>query len=311
MLVLSEVDVINVIRSPLVAWTAPLGAACARMLRVLPLVLALLPVASVSSADEPAAYVVGPNDVLAIKVIDEPQMSGTYIVRVDGTFTFPLLGRLQAAGLSLQAIEDSVRERLAKGFLKDPQVGVSVDQYRSQQILMMGEVRQPGILQFTGSMTVIEALARAGSVTERAGTEVMIIRSANGGAPAGVPPPDAAEIQRMQTSNDANLKHIDLDKLQGGDATLNVTLRSGDTLMVPRAETIFVSGQVASAGEFVLRKGMTVRQALALAGGVTDRGSSRRIQIIRKVKGVDTKVDADLQDVVNPGDTIVVRERLF
>src|SRR5579872_831053 len=123
--------------------------------------LTVVQVAAVIAADPPDLqdYVVGPNDVLAITVVDQPQLTGKYIVRVDGTFTFPILGRLQAGGLSLQTVENDVRDRLAKGYVKDPQVGVSVDQYRSQQIFIIGEVRQPGSLQFTGSMRLIEALA--------------------------------------------------------------------------------------------------------------------------------------------------------
>ena len=85
----------------------------------------------------------------------------------------------------------------------------------------------------------------------------------------------------------------------------------GDTIFVPRAESVFVSGLVRTAGEYVIRKGMTVRQVLALAGGVTERGSTRRIQIIRQVDGVETTVGANLQDAVRAGDTIVVRERFF
>src|SRR4029077_17055542 len=121
-------------------------------------------------------------DVLTITVFDQQQLTGRYIVQADGTFTFPLLGRVKAGGLRGQAVENELRDRLVKGgFLKQPQVGVSVDQYRSQQIFVMGEVRQPGSLPFTGSMSIIEALARAGSTTEHAGTDAVIFRSPNGG----------------------------------------------------------------------------------------------------------------------------------
>jgi polysaccharide export outer membrane protein len=167
-------------------------------------------------------------------------------------------------------------------------------------------VRSPGSLQFTGSMTIIEALSRAGSTTERAGSEAVIIRQSNGAAQL-----DAAAIERARTSKDADVIRVDLETLQTGGLLQNVTLRSGDTIFVPRAESVFVSGQVGRAGEYAVRQGMTVRQVLALAGGVTERGSDRRIQIIRKVKGVETTVDASLQDLVRPGDTVVVRERLF
>lgn len=252
-----------------------------------------------------ALYIVGPNDLLAITVFDQPQLSGKYMVQPDGTFTFPLLGRVKVGGLAVQAIENELRDKLAAGYLKNPQIGVLVDQYRSQQIFVLGEVRQPGGLQFTGSMSVIEALARAGSVTEQAGTEALVVHSA-----AGEPVPDATLLQRAR-STDANIVHINLESLQRGSPAENVMLQAGDTIFVPRAELVFVSGMVNTPGAHPFRSGMTVRQALALGGGVSERGSTRRIQIVRVVDGKERTINASLQDLVQPGDTIVVRERLF
>jgi polysaccharide export outer membrane protein len=217
---------------------------------------------------------------------------------------------VKVGGLSVQAIENEIRDRLAKGYLRNPQVGVTVDQYRSQQIFVIGEVRQPGSLQFTGSMTVIEALARAGSTTDSAAMDVVIVRPPAGAAlPAVVP--DAAAIERAKESKESEVIRVDLQSFQTGTLAQNVTLRGGDTIFVPRAERVFVSGQVGRAGEYVFRTGLTVRQVIALAGGVTDRGSTRRIQIIRKVDGKERTLDATLQDVIQPGDTVVVRERFF
>jgi polysaccharide export outer membrane protein len=273
------------------------------------LVLAFLSASALCTAQSPDLheYIVGPNDILAITVVDQPQLSGKYIVRADGTFTFPLLGRLPAGGLTLQTVEDDMRSRLAKGYLKDPQLAVSVDQYRSQQIFVIGEVRNPGSLQFTGSMRLIEALARAGATTDRAGTDAVIVRQLNGGPPLL----DAAAIEHAPASKDAEVTRINLQNLQAGVLSENIALRSGDTVFIPRAQTCFVSGQVRSPGEYVIRKDMTVRQVLTLAGGANDRGSTRRLQIIRQVDGVEAKIDANLEDVVKPGDNIVVRERLF
>jgi polysaccharide biosynthesis/export protein len=258
-------------------------------------------------AEEPALYVVGPNDTLAITVYEQPQLSGKFMVQPDGTFAFPLLGRVKVGGLSVQAIENDMRERLARGYLKNPQVSVTVDQYRSQQIFIIGEVRQPGSLQFTGTMTMVEALARVGSMTDNAGTEALIVRQAPGGQPL-----DAAALKRAQEAkDDGNVIRVNLQTLQTGILAENVTLRGGDTIFVPRAESVFVSGHVGNPGAYAVRKGMTVRQALALAGGVTDRGSTRRVQIVRKVDGKERTIDVDLQQVVQPGDTVVVRERFF
>ena len=255
--------------------------------------------------DAQRLYIVGPNDVLMITVYNQAPLSGKFVVEADGTFAYPLLGRVAAGGLSIRAVEDKVRLGLADGFLKDPQITVTVDQYRSQQIFVMGEVKTPGPLQFTGSMTLIEALARAGSVTERAGTEALIVHSEGGGGAATPAPITSANAAR------GDAVRIDLLKLQSGGLAQNVTLRPGDTIFVPRAETVFVSGNVRMPGEYVIRAGMTVRQALALAGGVTDRGSTRRVQIIRLVNGKETTISGDLQKTVEPGDTIVVNERFF
>jgi polysaccharide biosynthesis/export protein len=270
--------------------------------------LVLFLLAALQAAPAPPAaslYTVGPNDVLMVTVLNQPQLTGKFTVEADGTFAFPPIGRVVAGGLSVRAIEDSVRERLrAAGYLNDPRVSVAVDQYRSQQIFVMGEVKQPGSLQFTGSMTLIEALARVGSTTERAGTEVVVVRAASGSGSGG-PAPDP-------NAPSADTVRVNLQSLQSGAPSQNVPLRAGDTIFVPRAVTVFVTGEVRNPGEYVMRtSAMTVRQALALAGGVTERGSSRRIQIIRTVNGKETTISVGMQTTLNAGDTIVVQERFF
>ena len=252
---------------------------------------------------DPRLYVVGPNDILVVTVYNQSQLSGKFVVEADGTFGYPLLGRIVGGGLSIRAVEDRIRAGLAAGFLTDPQVNVSVDQYRSQQIIVTGEVRQPVSVPFIGSMTLIEAIVRAGSTTDRAGTEVVIVRSASG-------TPPAAGAQNPNVPNSETIK-VDLQRLQTGTLSQNVELRPGDTIFVPRAETVFVSGHVRRPGEYVIRAGMTVRQVLTLAGGVADRGTARRIQIIRVVDGKEVTTRVDQQKPVEAGDTIVVLERFF
>src|SRR5262249_2205013 len=154
-----------------------------------------------------------------------------------------------------------------------------------QQIFMIGEVRQPGALQFTGKMSFVEALARAGSVTEHAGTDAVIVRPDH-----GAPMPDLAALTREATAKvaqaedvnnvkDATVIRVSLEFLKNGRLPEDISLLGGDTIFVPRAETVFVSGQVRSPGEYPIGKSMTVREVLALAGGVVERGSTRRIQV--------------------------------
>jgi len=253
-------------------------------------------------------YIVGPDDVLAINVFDQPQLTGKYTVQADGTVTFPLLEKpVKVGGLAAQDIEKRMRELLADGLLKNPQVGVTVEQYRSQQVIIIGEVRNPQTLEFTGSMNLMTALARAGSTTERAASEALIVR----GSAAGPSVRDRAAVERAQQSSDSQVVSIDLESLQSGALSQNVLLRGGDTVFVPKAATAFVSGHVSSPGEYPIRKGMTVRQLLALAGGPTERGSTGRMQVVRKVGDEERTLDIKLQDPVQPNDTIVVRERFF
>lgn len=250
------------------------------------LIGSLLVAVGVVAAQDVKQYVVGPNDVLAINVFGREELSGKFMVQADGTFTFPLLGRLKVGGLGVQQIENDVRQRLADGFLKNPQVGVTVEQYRSQQVIITGEVRNPQTLEFNGSLTLMTALARAGSTTDRAAPEALIMR-------------DAKPIR------------VDLTGLQSGVLSDDVVLHGGDTVVVPKAATAFVSGHVVSPGEYPIRKDMTVRQLLSLAGGPTDRGSTGRMQVIRRVGKEDKTLDIKIQDAVQPNDTIVVRERFF
>jgi polysaccharide biosynthesis/export protein len=249
-------------------------------------------------------YVIGSQDVLSITVWDQADLSGKFTVETDGSFTFPLIGRILAGGLTLRDLEAELRKRLADGYFKNPQVSVAVEQYRSQRIFVIGEVRAPGAYPLTGDMTLIEALARAGSTTQEAAGEAVISRAPVGKTPTAPILPNQDEA--------AEVVRVNIRDLQGGQLSHNIALRDGDTIYIPRAETIYVFGQVRTPGAYPLRSmDTTVLQALSLAGGVTDRGSTNRIKIVRIVNGQKVELNAKLGDPVKPGDTIIVRERFF
>jgi len=269
------------------------------LLGLLTLVFAFAGVAGRAAAQ--TDYLIGPQDVLTITVFGEADLSGKYTVEQDGTFTFPLIGRVHAGGVTLRAFEQDLKAKLADGFLRNPQVTVVVDTYRSQRILVMGEVRAPGEYQLTGDMTLLAALARAGSTTPGAGREVLIVRAPRRGARPTTPGNEA----------EPDVVHVDLAALQAGNLGLNVALQDGDTINVPKGQSAFVAGQVKAPGAYAVERGTTVLQVLSLAGGLTDRGSDGRIRIIRTVKGKQTELKAKLTDTVEPGDTIVVPERFF
>jgi polysaccharide biosynthesis/export protein len=271
------------------------------LLTLTALTLGVFSLASPSTAQ--TNYLIGPQDVLTITVFGEADLSGKYTVEQDGTFTFPLIGRVHAGGVTQREFEQELRKKLADGFLRNPQVTVAIETYRSQRILIMGEVRSPGEYQLTGDMTLLAALARAGSTTSLAGRDALVVRASHRPArPVNADDPDPAG---------PDIVRIDLAALQAGDLTLNLALQDGDTINVPKAQSVFVAGQVKTSGAYPAEPGTTVLQLLSLAGGVTDRGAEGRIKILRTVQGKKTEIKAKLTDIVQPGDTIVVPERFF
>jgi polysaccharide biosynthesis/export protein len=264
--------------------------------------LAVAACGAVTAAQSAGDYVIGPQDVLTIQVFDQADLGGKYSVETDGTFSFPLIGRVKAGGLTLRAFENELKAKLADGYFRDPQVSVAVEQYRSQRVFVMGEVRQPGPVPLTGGMTLIEALARAGSTNATASGDVSIVRAARGTTEGPVLPDQDAATEVFRTS---------IRDLEGGAMSQNVALRDGDTIFVPRSETVYVFGQVRTPGAYGVQTNATVLQALSLAGGVTEHGATNRIRIVRIEQGQEREVKAKLSDPVRPGDTIIVPQRFF
>ena len=253
------------------------------------------------AGESQANYVVGPEDILAVTVFNETQLSGRYRVENDGHFSYPFLGRVKAGGATVADVAATLRARLADGYLRNPQVTVEVEQFRSQSVFVIGEVRSPGKYMLSGAVSLIEALAQAGSVTPQAGGEVLILHPKDGARGA------AARPER----GDADVQRVNLREIETGRLSRNVSIRDGDTLFVPKAERFFVTGFVRTPGSYTLEPNMTVLQAISMAGGVTERGSGRRLRVTRVVNGERKDLDAKPTDLVQPGDTITVRQRLL
>jgi polysaccharide export outer membrane protein len=254
------------------------------------------------SPQAPNDYIVGAQDVLKVTVFDEPTMSGSYRVDSDGSFQYPMLGRVPALGMKPRDIATAIASKLEDGYINRAQVTVDVEQFRSRSIFIVGEVRSPGKYPMTGDMTLIEALAAAGSTTANASTEVLILR-----------PRDSTSAQPLtpEQIDQANVSRVSLAALQLGRLSENVSLVEGDTIFVPKAEKFFITGQIKSPGAYTYERGLTVLQAISLAGGLTDKGSNRRLKVIRAVKGKKIDQGIDLNDTVQPGDTLVIPQRLL
>lgn len=247
--------------------------------------------------DPPApgeGYVIGPQDNLSIIVSDETELTGKYRVDTDGTISMPYLSRVPLAGLSLQEAQDKITAMLKAGYIRNPQVRIEVDQFKARSVLMTGEVRVQGKVTLPGStMSLLEALALAGSATQNASNEVLIMHPPKPGEKA----PEPIVVNR---------KDLELGKV-GRD----ITLQDGDIVNIPVAKRFYISGFIKNPGSFVLDTGTTVGQAIILAGGLNDRGSDRRLSIIRVVSGKTVEIPVKMEDAVLPNDEIKVKSRFF
>ena len=250
-------------------------------------------------------YRVGPEDVLHIAVYGHPDLTQTVAVQADGAFVFPLVGRVGAKDLAVPDLERKLQDLLARGYIRDPQVAVTVQQYRSKVVFVMGEVARPGAYPLVGTRRLLEVLAKAGPMTPSAGSEAVVVRARNPEARPVLP----AEVAGAAPGALAEVIHVDLRDIQAGDLAQNVALLPRDTVFVPAAPRVFVSGHVPSPGGYPFAPGTTVRQAVGLAGG--SARSAGRIRVLREIGGRARPVPVGLDDLVQAGDTIIVRGGLF
>ena len=277
---------------------------------LLSLVVLIAAQAAAPASPKPAApaqsaiYQVGAADVLGVKVFGEDALSNNYTVDSDGSITFPLIGRVQVSGLTTRQIEERLTKMLAGDYIRNPQVSVEIATFRSRSIFVLGEVRNPGRYSIQGPQTLLEVIAHAGSTTPAAGDTIIVQRYKDGIA-------NAITAALPDDDRTAEVMRVSLEDLRQGRLNANLLLQDSDTIIVPPADRFYVQGFVKQPGSYVLRPGMTVRQAIAEAGGVSERGSSRRIKIVRKVKDKEVELDAEMSDLVRPGDTIRVPQRLI
>jgi polysaccharide export outer membrane protein len=246
-------------------------------------------------------YALGPGDLIEVYIFQVEELSRPLRVRRDGTISFPLLGSLEVAGWSTGLLERELARRLEAEYLNDPQVSILVAEYRSHPVTVLGEVNQPGVYYLRGPSTLLEILSEAGGLSEEAGSTVHLRRVR---ADAGHAEPQLELIA------------MDLGRLlEARDAELDLTLRNGDTVNVPRAGVVFVEGAVRNPGAYSLRDGATVLKAVTLAGGLEFSASNSSVQLIRANDSEPEIIAIDLGEIsrhsaedltVHHGDVVVV-----
>jgi polysaccharide biosynthesis/export protein len=211
----------------------------------------------------PRDYMVGPEDLLEIVVYGQKELQRFVRVNGSGDITMPLIGIVQVAGMTPQQVESRLQELYGSNYLRNPQVSVFVKEYRHQQVAVTGAVKKPGGYEMIGPRTLLEMLALAGGLDEKAGDYVHIIRSQPTGREGGKLTPKTDAPQSFALNSETIV--FDLRRLsQGGK--LNVPIRAGDVINVPLAGQAYVLGSVNHPGSIPVKGNLTVSQAIAVAG---------------------------------------------
>lgn len=256
---------------------------------------AAAPKAAASGPSANDLYRIGPGDVVRITVYQSPDLSLEARVSETGAISYPLLGQVALGGMAITAAEAHLAEALRKGeFVKNPQVMIVVMQVRANQVNVLGQVAKPGRypLDLSG-IRLTEVLALAGGVASGAGSDTVVVIGDRNGQPFR--------------------KEVNLPAIFGPNGRAeDIVLAPGDSIWVDRAPQIYLYGEVQRPGLQRLERGMTVQQALAAGGGVTQRGTLKGLKVSRRAAdGSMQSIEPAMDDSLKDGDVMYVRESLF
>ena len=223
--------------------------------------------ASADLSPDVGEYILGPGDLLSVKVFESPDLDSEVRVSARGFVTLPILGTVNIKGLSVSEAEAKIEELLRKDYIRDPHVTVFIKEHVSQQITMVGAVKNPGTYDYISKKNILDVLAIAGGLTEQAGTVAMVTR------------------KKGEADERTNFV-IDLDQLiKKGNMELNIVILGGDVVFIPEAGMVFMDGAVRKPGSYPIKGNMNINEAIALAGGLSNLASNDEIKLIRYVGG--------------------------
>jgi polysaccharide biosynthesis/export protein len=237
-------------------------------------------------------YLVGPGDVLSITVYDNDDLKTRVRVSSNGTIVMPLLGQVSVDKLSVSAITEKLTRLLAGGYIVNPQVNVFVDEFRSKKVVILGNVRNPGLIELSGPTTFLELVSKAGGFDKDAG--------------------DTATIKRKVNGKDDVIVINLISLVKGGDMSQNVQIGDEDTVYIASAGMCYVTGEVGNPGTYPCGEGATVLKLVTLAKGFNGKAAKSSINIVRMVDDKKTILEkVSLDTPVKHNDVIVVPESFF
>lgn len=257
-------------------------------------------------------YVIGSRDVLKVTVWSQDDLSKDYPVDIHGSIAFPLIGQVKAAGLTTAGLAARLHDLLEKDYLVDPQVLVSVKEYLSKRVHVLGEVERPGLFYLTGPTTLLEILSKAGGLSKTGAKQLTLVRLE--------PRPAGAAAGASESDN--QVLRLDVAKIQAGDPHENIFLQDEDTIFIPKGHEFFVIGEVKKPGSYPLDRRVDILEGITIAGGFTDKAAPGRVRVIRNTPKGQEVVSIDMNDVIKRGqrekaialqenDVVVVPESFF
>jgi polysaccharide export outer membrane protein len=245
------------------------------------------PLSRANSIPPAAAIRLGADDVLLIHAVEAEEISDKPVrIGADGFINLPLVGRVKAAGLTVEELQAELVHRL-KRLIVDPDVTVSLTETHSQPVSVVGAVKNPGVIQLQGQKTFMEVMALAGGPRDDAGYTARISRRRELGA---LPLPRATTDPSGQFSvAEVNLQNI----MEARDSSANIVIMANDVISVPKAQMVYVIGDVLRPGGIALadQKTVTVLQAIGIASGLTKTAKATEAKILRVSPGSTTRVE--------------------
>ncbi len=217
-----------------------------------------------ASPVSPADYLIGPADLLEVKVFESDRLTSTVRVSSRGQITLPLLENVDVNGMTAREVEVKIEDLLKKGgYINNPHVNVFIKEHNSKLVSVVGHVREPGSYEILGKETILGVLARAKGLTDRAGTSVYLTRVKEDGR------------------RESYVVYLN-DLLLNDNPQINLTVEPGDVIYVPEAGSVFVEGAVGRPGAYSIKEGIsTVSQSITMAGGLASFANSRDVKLVR------------------------------
>jgi polysaccharide export outer membrane protein len=241
---------------------------------------------AVTATQTISGYILGPDDEIMIRGIEAAEISDkpdkAVLIGTNGNITLPLIGRVKAGGLTVEQLEAELNTRF-KEFIQEPQISVTVTEFRSQPVSVFGAVTKPGVVQLRGRQTLYEVLSMAGGPRDTAGSILTVTRPRQSG---DIPLPSATVDRTGQFSTaELNVQEI----LEGKNSAANIEIRPNDIISVSEASSnmIYVVGDVQRAGAFTLggQRNVSVLRAVSLAGGLGRTAKPEKARIVHEVPG--------------------------